>query len=119
MLVVQGEVDEVLERLPREHREAVARVISIASHGRLSAPSSPSSCPPPSPSPPLSSYMVIANMQTSTVEAELEATKLACLVYTCSLHLPICAADKTGLCGLLKNTHAQTVHVRTASPESR
>lgn len=57
MLLVQGEVDELLERLPREHREAVARVITIASQGSLCAPSSPRSPPP------LSSYMVIANMQ--------------------------------------------------------
>ncbi|DBA93644.1 TPA: hypothetical protein ACH3X3_013719 [Trebouxia sp. C0006] len=39
----QGEVDEVLERLPREHREAVAQLISIASQGSLCAPSSPRS----------------------------------------------------------------------------
>jgi len=46
MLLVQGEVDELLERLPREHREAVARVITIASQGSLCAPSSPRFPPP-------------------------------------------------------------------------
>ncbi len=47
MLVVQGEVDEVLERLPREHRQAVAQLISMASQGSLCAPSSPRFPPPP------------------------------------------------------------------------
>ena len=49
MLLVQGEVDELLERLPREHREAVARVITIASQGSLCAPFSPRFPPPPPP----------------------------------------------------------------------
>ena len=67
MLVVQGEVDELLEQLPRGHRQAVARVISLASQGSLCAPSSPRS--PTSPQPPaLCSYMGIANVQTSDVE---------------------------------------------------
>ncbi|DBA65827.1 TPA: hypothetical protein ACH3X2_002859 [Trebouxia sp. C0005] len=39
----QGEVDELLERLPKEHRQAVARVISMASQGSLCATSSPRS----------------------------------------------------------------------------
>ncbi len=40
---VQGEVDELLEQLPKEHREAVARVISMASQGSPCAASSPRS----------------------------------------------------------------------------
>lgn len=43
--VVQGEVDELLERLPKEHREAVAHVISMASQGSLCASASPRSTP--------------------------------------------------------------------------
>ena len=37
--VMQGEVDKLMEQLPKEHREAVARVISIASQGSLCASS--------------------------------------------------------------------------------
>lgn len=37
--VTQGEVDKLVEQLPKEHREAVARVISIASQGSLCASS--------------------------------------------------------------------------------
>ena len=100
---------------------STAKLWPVSSLWPLKAASAPLPLPgpPPPPLPFWSSYMVMANVQTSNVESELKATRLACLVYTCSLHLLVCAADKTSLYGLLKNKRAQTFRVKPASMESR
>lgn len=65
-LMAQGEVDKLMEQLPKDHREAVARVISIASQGSIctSSPRSALRPQPPTPRPAaLSTLAVLLSLQ--------------------------------------------------------